>query len=166
MSKELNTIKQEEITTVQLAAIDLRKFPPKLRQLGKYLLQSESPITMTQACIDLNLNRASIGTLIYKAKQKGNDFSRFIEEQRKSILHLNKLGVYRALVKGAVEGSAAHIKLFAQITGDLEENRASAGITIKHLTIGVSQTGARPADLSKEKGIIDLDPEIPPNKRT
>ena len=38
MSKELNTIKQEEITTVQLAAIDLRKFPPKLRQLGKYLL--------------------------------------------------------------------------------------------------------------------------------
>jgi hypothetical protein len=42
MSKELNTIKQEEITTVQLAAVDLRKFPPKLRQLGKYLLQSDS----------------------------------------------------------------------------------------------------------------------------
>jgi len=161
MSKELNTIKQEEITTVQLAAIDLRKFPPKLRQLGKYLLQSESPITMTQACIDLNLNRASIGTLIYKAKQKGNDFSSFIEQQRKSLLHLNKVGVYRALLKGAVEGSAAHIKLFAQITGDLEENPAAAGITIKHLTIGVSQLGARPADLSKEKGIIDINPEIP-----
>lgn len=164
MSKELNTIKQEEITTVQLAAIDLRKFPPKLRQLGKYLLQSESPITMTQACIDLNLNRASIGTLIYKAKQKGNDFSSFIEQQRKSVLHLNKVGVYRSLVKGAVEGSAAHIKLFAQITGDLEEDRA-AGITIKHLTIGINQTGTRPADLSKEKGIIDIKPEIPANKR-
>jgi len=160
MSKELNTIKQEEIRTVQLAAIDLRKFPPKLRKLGKYLLQSESPITMTQACIDLNLNRPSIGTLIYKSKQKGNDFSKFIEEQRKSLLHLNKLGVYRALIKGAVEGSAAHIKLFAQITGDLEEDRA-AGITIKHLTIGVNQTGTRPADLSKEKGIIDINPEIP-----
>ena len=164
MSKELNTIKQEEITTVQLAVIDLRKFPPKLRQLGKYLLQSESPITMSQACKDLNLNRASIGTLIYKAKQKGNDFSKFIDEQRKSILHLNKLGVYRSLIKGAVEGSAAHIKLFAQITGDLETDE-NAGITIKHLTIGVSQLGARPADLSKEKGIIDLDPEIPTNKR-
>ena len=160
MSKDLNTIKQEEITTVQLAAIDLRKFPPKLRQLGKYLLQSEAPITMTQACKDLNLNRPSIGTLIYKAKRKGNDFSKFIEEQRKSVLHLNKLGVYRALIKGAVEGRAAHIKLFAQITGDLEEERAT-GITIKHLTIGVNQTGARPADLSKEKGIIDINPEIP-----
>jgi len=164
MSKELNTIKQEEITIVQLAAVDLRKFPPKLRQLGKYLLQSESPITMTQACKDLNLNRASIGTLIYKAKQKGNDFSEFIEEQRKSLLHLNKLGVYKALVKGAVQGSAAHIKLFAQITGDLED-APSAGITIKHLTIGINQTGTRPADLSKEKGIIDITPEIPTNKR-
>ncbi len=68
------------------------------------------------------------------------------------------------MIKGAVEGSAAHIKLFAQITGDLEEAPA-AGINIKYLTIGISQAGTRPADLSKEKGIIDLDPEIPANKR-
>jgi len=159
MSKDLNTIKQEEITTVQLAAIDLRKFPPKLRQLGKYLLQSESPITMTQACKDLNLNRASIGTLIYKAKQKGNDFSKFIEEQSKSVLHLNKVGVYRALVKGAVEGRAAHQKLFFQLTGDLKED--TNNIKINHLTIGINQSGTRPSDLSDEKGIIDINPEIP-----
>ena len=160
MSKELNTIKQEEITTVQLAAIDLRKFPPKLRQLGKYLLQSESPITMTQACKDLNLNRASIGTLIYKAKQKGNDFSKFINEQRKSILHLNKLGVYKALIQSAIEGNTGSIKLFLQVAGDLETDN-NPGTHIKHLTIGINQSGIRPKDLSDELGVIDTKPEIP-----
>jgi len=159
MSKELNTINQEEITTVQLAAIDLRKFPPKLRQLGKYLLQSESPITMTKACIDLNLNRASIGTLIYKAKQKGNDFSKFIEEQRKSVLHLNKVGVYKALIQSAIEGNTGSIKLFLQVAGDLETDN-NPGTHIKHLTIG-NQSGIRPKDLSDELGVIDTKPEIP-----
>jgi len=140
--------------------ISLKHFPPKLRKLAKYLLQMDKKVTLKQACDELNVNYGSVRSLISREKKKGNDFGRFIEEQGKSVLHLNKLGVYRSLIKGAVEGSAAHIKLFAQITGDLEEDRA-AGITIKHLTIGVNQTGTRPADLSKEKGIIDINPEIP-----
>ena len=142
----------------------LKHFPYKLRKVAKYLLQMDKKVTLKQACDELNVNYGSVRSLISREKKKGNDFYKFIEEQSKSVLHLNKLGVYRSLVKGAVEGSAAHIKLFAQITGDLEENTAPAGITIKHLTIGINQTGTRPADLSKEKGIIDLDPEIPPNK--
>ncbi len=145
--------------------ISLKHFPPKLRKLAKYLLQMDKKVTLKQACDELNVNYGSVRSLISREKKKGNDFSRFIKEQGKSVLHLNKVGVYKSLVKGAVEGSAAHIKLFAQITGDLEEDRA-AGITIKYLTIGINQTGTRHADLSKEKGIIDIKPEIPTNKRS
>jgi len=144
--------------------ISLKHFTPKLRKLAKYLLQMDKIVTLKQACDELNVNYGSVRSLISREKKKGNDFGRFIEEQRKSVLNLNKLGVYKSLIKGAVEGSAAHIKLFAQITGDLEENPAAAGINIKYLTIGISQAGARPADLSKEKGIIDINPEIPSNK--
>ncbi len=144
--------------------ISLKHFPPKLRKLAKYLLQSDKKTTIKQACEDINVNYSSIRSQIAREKKKGNDFNKFIKDASKDLLNINRIGVYRALVKGAVEGSAAHIKLFAQITGDLEEDRA-AGITIKTLTIGINQTGTRPADLSKEKGIIDLDPEIPTNKR-
>ncbi len=144
--------------------ISLKHFPPKLRKLAKYLLQMDKKVTLKQACDELNVNYGSVRSLISREKKKGNDFSKFIRDASKDLLNINRIGVYRALVKGAVEGSAAHIKLFAQITGDLEENPASAGITIKTLTIGINQTGTRPADLSKEKGIIDIKPEIPPNK--
>ena len=150
-------LKHENVT-------NLRHFPPKLRKLAKYLLQMDKKVTIKQACEDINVNYDSVRSLISREKKKGNDFSRFIKEQGKSVLNLNKLGVYRSLIKGAVEGSAAHIKLFFQVAGDLETDE-NAGITIKHLTIGVSQLGTRHADLSKEKGIIDLDPEIPTNKR-
>jgi len=145
--------------------ISLKHFPPKLRKLAKYLLQMDKKVTLKQACDELNVNYGSVRSLISREKKKGNDFSKFVKDASKNLLNINRIGVYQALLQGAVEGSAAHIKLFAQITGDLEENTAPAGITIKHLTIGVSQLGTRPADLSKEKGIIDLDPEIPTNKR-
>jgi len=144
--------------------ISLKHFPPKLRKLAKYLLQMDKKVTIKQACEDINVNYDSVRSQISREKIKGNDFSKFVKDAAKGLLNINRIGVYQALIKGAVEGSAAHIKLFAQITGDLEENPAGP-INIKHLTIGVSQLGARPADLSKEKGIIDLDPEIPTNKR-
>jgi len=145
--------------------ISLKHFPPKLRKLAKYLLQMDKKVTIKQACEDINVNYGSVRSLISREKKKGNDFNKFIKDASKDLLNINRIGVYQALLQGAVEGSAAHIKLFAQITGDLEETPANAGITIKHLTIGVSQLGTRPADLSKEKGIIDITPEIPTNKR-
>ena len=145
--------------------ISLKHFPPKLRKLAKYLLQMDKKVTLKQACDELNVNYGSARSLISREKKKGNDFSKFVKDAAKGLLNINRIGVYQALIKGAVAGSAAHIKLFSQITGDLDENAAAPGITIKHLTIGINQLGTRPADLSKEKGIIDLDPEIPTNTR-
>ena len=40
--------------------------------------------------------------MIYKSKQNGNDFNKFIAEQAEMILHSGKAEVYKALQKGAV----------------------------------------------------------------
>ena len=140
----------------------LKQFPPKLRKLAKYLLESEEPMTVSDACRDLNLNRASIGTLIYKAKQKGNDFIEFINEQSKMLLHSNRIGVYKAVVLGSVAQTSTahqHQKLFSQLVGDTREDvRINSSIT---LAIGMNVTMVQPADQDREKGVIDTEPVIP-----
>jgi hypothetical protein len=110
------------------------------------MLESDTPMTVMDACRVLKLNHSSIYTLIYKSKQKGNDFNKFIDEQAKSILHANKVGVYKAIVQGAVSvTSTAHNnqKLFAQLTGDLKESLSNGNVT---LAIGINISGITPQD--------------------
>lgn len=142
----------------------LKHFPPKLRKLAKHLLESEQPMTVSDACRELKLNRASIGTLIYKSKQKGNDFVEFINEQSKMLLHTNRIGVYKATIRGAVsETSTSHNdrKLFAQLVGDAKDDtKINASIT---LAIGVNVSSVIPQD-DRDKGVIDVEPVIPVGK--
>lgn len=141
----------------------LKQFPPKLRKLAKHLLESDQPLTVSDACRDLNLNRASIGTLIYKSKQKGNDFVQFIEEQSKMLLHENRIGVYKAVIRGAVqETSTSHNqqKLFTLLVGDTKE---STSINIGTLTVGVN-VSALPVQDQRDKGVIDIEPYVPKGK--
>jgi len=141
---------------------ELQSFPPRLRRIAQHIFNSNKLLTIDDAIRELSVNRKSIYNGISLCKRKGNDFYEFLNRSFQLMLSKNKYAVGQALVRGAVSGAAAHQKLFFQLTGDLKESEKS--INVHFLTIGVNQTGTRPADLSKEKGIIDLDPEIPPNK--
>lgn len=138
-------------------AISLKQFPPVLRDLGKYLLESDKPVSYTQACKELNLNRDSVYTTINRVRRKGLDFQKFIDEQSSMILNQSKVGVFRALVEGAVSDSHMDRKLYFQLTGDLKE---STNINVGSLTIGIN-INALPVDPGRDKGIIDVEPFIP-----
>ncbi len=141
--------------------VSLKHFPPKLRKLAKHLLES-GPCTINEACRVLKLNQDSIHVMIWKSKKKGNDFQKFIDERASEILHRNKLGVYSALVEGAVSHTpqaTSDRKLYFQLTGDLKENTVNIGT----LTVGV--VIQQPSQDTREKGIIDVEPMIPQAKK-
>ena len=148
----------------RIVSSEIQRFPPRLRRIAQHIFNSNKLLTVDDAIRELSVNRKSVYNGISLCKRKGNDFYEFLNRSFQLMLSKNKYAVGQSLVRRAVSGVAAHQKLFFKLTGDLEENAAAPGITIKHLTIGINQLGTRPSDLSKEKGIIDLDPEIPKNK--
>jgi hypothetical protein len=85
--------------------ISLKHFPPKLRKLARFMLESEEKKTVSQACRDLGLNIKSIFTLIHRSKQNGNDFNEFIENISDSYLNLELINVDKATVDGALNGT-------------------------------------------------------------
>ena len=141
--------------------ISLKKFPPELRKLGKYLLESPKPVTLTQACQELGLSVDSVYVSIHRAKKKGNDFQDFINQEANNILHKNKANVLRALVDGAVSESHNDRKLYFQLTGDLKE---TTNINVGTLAIGINITGVTPQDQDRTAGTIDVEPVIPKGK--
>ncbi len=141
--------------------ISLKKFSPLLRKIGKYILESDEPKTIAQAIRDLKLNDASVWNTISRNRKKGNDFTEFVDQEAKLLLHTNKIAVYRSLVAGAVErSSTSHNdrKLFLQVAGDLKE---TTSLNINNLTIGVNIQGVKPQDNDRSKGVIDTQPIIP-----
>ena len=155
------TIETRDNTVVLENAISLRQFPPLLRKLGKFLLKYDHPITISVACDELNLNKESVYSSIWRSKSNGNDFNRFINEHDKSILNANKLAVYDRLIERAVsDSSTSHNdrKTYLQLTGDLKEENT---LNVNNLRIGVNITGSKPGDLEKQKGIVDAPPIIP-----
>ena len=144
--------------------ISLKQFPPKLRKLAKFLLESDTPLTICEACKVLKLNLDSIYTMIARCRRKGNDFNEFINEQSQMLLQSNRIGVYQAVVQGAVSGSSTshnQQKLFSQLVGDAKEEVRISGIT---LAIGMNVTMVQPADQDREKGVIDVEPVIPSSR--
>ncbi len=120
-------------------------------------------MTIANACDELNLNKGTIYTEIYRARKSGNDFNKFIDEQAKSILQANKLAVYDRLAEQAVSGSSTSHndrKTFFQLTGDLKETAQVGNLT---LTVGVNLTNVQPQD-HREKGVVDTTPVIPKGK--
>lgn len=144
--------------------ISLKKFSPLLRKLGKYILEHEESKTIAQAIRDLNLKEASVWNVISQQRKKGNDFTAFIDQEAKQLLHNNKVAVYRSLLEGAVSRtSTSHNdrKLFAQLVGDAKDDvRISGSIT---LAIGVNVSSVIPQD-DRDKGVIDVEPVIPVGK--
>jgi len=139
----------------------LNEFPPSLRKLAKFMMESDEIITVSEAIKKGNFNYSSITTIMSRQKKKGKDFKRFMNNQMQTMLNGQKLKVAKALIDGAVSSSHQDRKLYFQLTGDLKED---ANITVNSLTIGVNITGSKPEDLEREKGIIDVTPNIPKGK--
>ena len=158
MSKELN-VSDETVTFEN--SINLKRFPPKIRKVAKYMLETDQPITITQACTALNLNLNSIMVMMSKARRNGLDFLTFIDEQSTTILRRDKLAINKSLVNGAVLGSHKHQKLYYQLTGDLKE---TTNINVGTLAIGINITGVNPQDQDRAAGVIDVEPVIPKGK--
>ena len=141
--------------------ISLKQFSPLLRKVGKYILESDEPRTIAQAIRDLHLNETSVWNTISRNRKNGNDFTAFIDQEAKSLLHTNKMAVYRSVLEGAVSrSSTSHNdrKLFMQVVGDLKE---STNFNVNNLTIGVNIQGVLPQDNDRSKGVIDVEPVIP-----
>jgi len=145
--------------------IDLSRFVPKLRKLGKYLLQNYKPTTIKAACDELGLNYDSVNALVWKEKRKGNDFYRFIKDVAQSRLEMNRVAVYDAMIAGAVSSAPSSYqdrKTFLQVAGDLKESATNINVNV--LTVGYN-INPLPAENERTKGEICVDPFIPKGKR-
>ena len=152
-------VKKDDNTEVELTnVIDLTPYAPKLRQLAQHILQSDSPLTIVEACQQLGLNKDSIYTMMMRAKKKGNDLSKLINSQMMNMLNENRLRIGKSLVNGAVLGAVQSQKLYYQLTGDLKEE---ANITVNNLTIGINIEGTKPSDTRKPKTVLDVQAIIP-----
>lgn len=149
--------KDEDSHYVPENAISLKHFPPKLRKLGKYLLKSDKNMTVTEACKEIGIDRGTALTEIWRAKKKGNDFYKFIEDTSDSMLNMELMAVDTALLEGAVSGSHNHQKLYYQRIGKLQDVQAN---TATFLTIGINISGVSNQD-DRDKGVIDVTPFIP-----
>ncbi len=103
--------------------ISLKHFPPKLRKLARFMLESEEKKTVSQACRELDLNRKSIFSMIHRSKQNGNDFNEFLENISDNYLNLELINVDKATVKGALEGTARDREIYYKRINKLKEPR-------------------------------------------
>lgn len=142
-------------------SISLKQFPPKLRKLGKHILQTNDKRPVIDICDTLKLNSRSIFTEIWKARKKGNDFYDFINSIADTFLNINQLAVDIATVDGAVSGTHQDRKLYYERIGKLKD---STNINVGSLTIGIN-VNTIAADPGRDKGIIDVEPFIPNAKQ-
>jgi len=140
--------------------ISLKHFPPKLRKLARFMLESEEKKTVSEACRDLNLNIKSIFTLIHRSKQNGNDFNEFIENISDSYLNLELINVDKATVKGALEGTARDREIYYKRINKLKEPRNIEITSNLSLTYAVQVNEGANTD-RREKGENSLIPFIP-----
>jgi len=118
--KEIAIPKEKSVIAEQLAV-----YPPKLRKLGRYMIELGELITIKKACNDMNLNYDSMNTLICRYRRKGKDFNALVNSYAIKKLDNYKTEVYNSMSERAISGSYAHQKLFAQLTGDLVERTES-----------------------------------------
>ena len=140
---------------------DFSDYPPGLRKVATYMLNSSEFKSIPAAVKALGLNEQSIWNAISTSRKKGNDFYALVVSRFGERLARHKNDVGSALVERAVSGSYNHQKLYFQLTGDLKEETS---INVNTLLIGINTTGSRPSDLDRPKGVIDVNPVIPKDK--
>ena len=157
--KEIAIPKEKSVIAEQLAV-----YPPKLRKLGRYMIELGELITIKKACNDMNLNYDSMNTLICRYRRKGKDFRHLVNSYAIKKLDNYKTEVYDSMTERALSGSLGHQKLYSQLVGDYTERQQ-----INHnlqAKIVVFSSSRIPQDLQEEYKkerdkdgvqIIDLD---------
>ncbi len=102
---------------------ELSEFPPKLRKLGLFIINSGQLMTLKEASEATGISYSTIRTQIMRCKKKGLDFHRSVDEHVIEKLRNARPEVYKSLQERAIEGLATHTRLFAQLTGDLIERQ-------------------------------------------
>lgn len=143
-------------------AINLRHFPPKLRKLAKYMLENEERKTISEACRDLNLNIKSIFTMIHRSRQNGNDFSKFLDNISDNYLNLELINVDKAVLEGALTGSARDRELYYKRINKLNDKPQIEINNTLSLTYAVQ---VNEAEQTRPKGQNDLKPYIPVKRK-
>jgi len=128
----------------------LEDFPPKLRKLGMFIINSGQLMTLKEACESTGISYSTIRTQIMRSKKKGNDFHNLIDTHVIEKLRNARPDVYKSLLERAISGSAAHTKLFAQLTGDLVEQH-KIDHNIKAKIVVFSPSPIMPEDIRKER---------------
>jgi len=146
----------------------LSDFPPKLRKLGRYLIENDDNDPLYKICDKLGLNYDSIVTLKARYKNKYNkDFDLMLHEYRMEPLKRNSLKIYKSLANKAISGSLGQQKLAAELLGDIKDK-----VEIDHKITGLfavvgPDPNIIPADIKESdkinkpdgKQIIDIDYE-------
>jgi len=145
--------------------ISLKHFPPKLRKLARFMLESEEKKTVSEACRDLDLNIKSIFSMIHRSKQNGNDFNELLSDIADFYLKTELINVDKETVEGALTGTARDRELYYKRINKLKEE---SNIEINNnlsLTYAIQVNEGSNTD-NREKGENSLTPFIPANKDT
>jgi hypothetical protein len=143
----------------------LEDFPPKLRNLGRFIIDSGQLMTLKEACESIGINYNSAKSQILKCKKKGLDFHRLVDDYVIEKLRNARPEVYQSLQEKAISGSLGHQKLFAEIVGD-SKNRLEVDHNITGLFHVFGGSTQMPAQLreeheaSKPNGVQLIDAEI------
>jgi len=101
----------------------LEDFPPKLRKLGMFIINSGQLMTLKEASEATGISYSTIRTQIMRSKKKGNDFHRLVDEHVIEKLRNARPDVYKSLLEKAISGSGFHQKLYSQLVGDYKERQ-------------------------------------------
>jgi len=126
----------------------LEDFPPKLRKLGMFIINSGQLMTLKEASEATGISYSTIRTQIMRYKKKGLDFHRLVDEHVIEKLRNARPDVYKSLQERAISGSLGHQKLFSQLVGDYTE-RQQVDHTVQ-AKIVVFSPGKIPQDLVDE----------------
>lgn len=128
--------------------LNITDFPPKLRKLAKYLIESSEFGTIKEACEKLSLSTDATYVSIHKCRKKGMDLMSYVSDHWTEGLNKVKPLVSNSFVGEAMNGTAANQKLYFQLTGDLVERQE-----VKH-ELGLSVllvSNTIPEDIRKER---------------
>jgi len=128
----------------------LEDFPPKLRKLGMFIINSGQLMTLKEASEATGISYSTIRTQIMRCKKKGNDFNKLVDEHVIEKLRNARPDVYKSLLEGAISGSLGHQKLFSQLVGDYTE-RQQIDHNVKAKIMVFSPSSVMPEDIRKER---------------
>ncbi len=140
MTKQITPLKTD---------MKIEDFPPKLRKLGMFIINSGQLMTLKEACESTGINYSTIRTQIMRSKRKGLDFHGLVDEHVIEKLRNARPKVYKSLQERAIEGSLGHQKLFSQLVGDYTE-RQQIDHNVKAKMVLFSP-GKMPDDVRKER---------------